>query len=130
MFDTSGTIGVVGIVDWEVGGLGDPRWDYRSLALASIRRKYRDEPNPTGALDVSLGALANAYGDDNWLYWFAAAACFKHTAILGYNYGLHLRGRRPDPIYKRLRGTIYAWRPMVCSYCVARSLRPHRPTPR
>jgi aminoglycoside phosphotransferase (APT) family kinase protein len=99
---------VVGVLDWEVSGLGDPRWDFGSLAVAAIRHKYADEPNPTGDLEgISVTELAQTYGPMPGLDWFAAAACFKYTAILGYNYGLHLRGRRPDPIYEQLQGTIH-----------------------
>jgi aminoglycoside phosphotransferase (APT) family kinase protein len=101
-----GSRGVVGVLDWEVAGIGDPRWDFGSLAVASIRRKYDPEPNPTGGLDVSLAELARSYGEREDLAWFAAASCLKYAAILGYNLGLHLKGRRPDPIYEQLRRTI------------------------
>lgn len=38
-----GNEGVVGVLDWEIAGLGDPRWDLGSLAAAAIRRRYRPE---------------------------------------------------------------------------------------
>jgi aminoglycoside phosphotransferase (APT) family kinase protein len=102
-----GPDGVAAVLDWEVAGIGDPRWDFGSLAVAAIRRKYRPEPNPTGELDVSLPELRRHYGDGPDLVWFAAASCLKYTAILGYNLGLHLRGRRPDPLYEQLPRTIH-----------------------
>jgi aminoglycoside phosphotransferase (APT) family kinase protein len=101
-----GPDGATGVLDWEVAGIGDPRWDFGSLAVAAIRRKYRPEPNPTGDLEVSVANLARRYGDQADLAWFVAASCFKYVAILGYNLGLHLRGKRPDPVYEQLRGTI------------------------
>lgn len=102
-----GPDGVAAVLDWEVAGLGDPRWDFGSLAVAAIRRRYRPEPNPTGEVDVPLPDLRRRYGDTPGLAWFAAASCLKYAAILGYNLGLHRRGRRPDPVYERLLGTIH-----------------------
>ncbi|HEY1573883.1 MAG TPA: aminoglycoside phosphotransferase family protein [Pseudonocardiaceae bacterium] len=101
-----GPDGVVAVLDWEVAGLGDPRWDFGSLAVTVIRRKYDPEPNVTGDLDVSLADLARRFDATPDLAWFAGASCFKYTAILGYNRGLHLKGRRPDPVYDQLVGTI------------------------
>jgi aminoglycoside phosphotransferase (APT) family kinase protein len=101
-----GPDGVAAVLDWEIAGLGDPRWDFGSLAVTVIRRKYNPEPNVTGDLDVSLADLARRFAATPDLAWFAAAACFKYTAILGYNRGLHLKGRRPDPVYDQLVGTI------------------------
>lgn len=101
-----GPDGVAAVLDWEVAGLGDPRWDFGSLAVTVIRRKYNPEPNVTGDLDISLADLADRFAGTPDLAWFAAAACFKYTAILGYNRGLHLKGRRPDPVYDQLVGTI------------------------
>jgi aminoglycoside phosphotransferase (APT) family kinase protein len=100
-----GPSGVTGLLDWEVAEIGDPRWDFGSLAVAAIRRKYRPEPNPTGNLEVSVGELTHRYGDQPDLSWFVAANCLKYVAILGYNLGLHLRGKRRDPVYEQLRGT-------------------------
>jgi hypothetical protein len=38
--------------------------------------------------------------------WFLAATCHKYGAILGYNLGLHRRGKRIDPIYDQFTRTI------------------------
>jgi hypothetical protein len=35
-----------------------------------------------------------------------AATCHKYAAILGYNLGLHRRGKRIDPVYEGLTRTI------------------------
>jgi len=48
-------------------------------------------------------ALSGAGADFDW---YLAATCHKYAAILGYNLGLHRRGRRVDPIYDQLLKTI------------------------
>jgi aminoglycoside phosphotransferase (APT) family kinase protein len=95
------------VLDWEIATVGDPRLDFGCLAVASLRRRYHPEPNPTGNVDISTTELCDLYGmDPHDAAWFVAAACLKYAAILGYNLGLHRRGKRPDPIYERLVTTI------------------------
>jgi aminoglycoside phosphotransferase (APT) family kinase protein len=98
---------VVSVVDWEIAQIGDPLLDLGCLAVATIRRRYRGDPNPTGGIAVSPSELGRRYGaDTERAAWFVALTCFKYTAILGYNVELHRRGRRPDPIYDRLGATL------------------------
>lgn len=93
---------LAGVLDWEIATVGDQRFDLGCLAVASLRRRY-PEPNPTGGLEVSLSELArmSAVPADE-ARWFAAAGCLKYAAILGYNLGLHRKGRRVDPLYEQL----------------------------
>ena len=98
---------VVAIIDWEIASLADPLLDLGCLAVASLRRKYPDEPNPTGAVDIPLGELVSLYGaDPEQARWFIALSCLKYSAIMGYNLGLHRAGRRLDPVYEALQGTM------------------------
>lgn len=98
---------VVAVVDWEIAALGPPLVDLGCLAVASLRRRYAPEPNPTGSVDVTAADLvALAGADEGEAAWYVAAACFKYAAILGYNLGLHRRGRRIDPVYEELGGTM------------------------
>jgi aminoglycoside phosphotransferase (APT) family kinase protein len=93
---------VAAVLDWEIATVSDQRLDLGCLAVASLRRRY-PEPNPTGGLDVSLGELARMSGvPEGEARWFAAAGCLKYAAILGYNLGLHRKGRRIDPLYEQL----------------------------
>jgi aminoglycoside phosphotransferase (APT) family kinase protein len=97
---------LAGILDWEIATLSDQRLDLGCLAVASLRRLY-PEPNPTGGLDVSLRELAELFSMPmGEAKWFAAAACLKYAAILGYNLGLHRRGRRIDVLYEGLQLTM------------------------
>lgn len=98
---------VVAILDWEIAALGDPLVDFGCLAVASIRRRYEPEPNPTGSLDVSVADLVELAGvDDAAARWHIAASCLKYAAILGYNRSLHESGKRRDEVYALLSGTM------------------------
>jgi aminoglycoside phosphotransferase (APT) family kinase protein len=95
------------VVDWEIAQLGDRLLDLGSLAVASLRAKYRPEPNPTGSLEIPLEELAAVSEvPDGALAWATALSCFKYAAIIGYNLALHQSGRRPDPIYEQLGATM------------------------
>jgi aminoglycoside phosphotransferase (APT) family kinase protein len=97
---------VVAIVDWEIAQLGDPLLDLGCLAVASLRRRYAPEPNPTGDVEIPLRTLVDAYGTTpERASWFFALTCLKYAAILSYNLKLHRSGKRLDPIYEALTGT-------------------------
>lgn len=96
---------VVAILDWEIAELGQSPLDEAALCLVAIRSRW-DEPQPgvEAALPIEeMIALADAGPD---FEWFLAATCHKYAAILGYNLGLHRRGKRVDPIYEELLETI------------------------
>jgi aminoglycoside phosphotransferase (APT) family kinase protein len=96
----------VAIFDWEIATLGDPLTDFGCLAVASLRRRYHPEPNPTGDVEITLADLADLYGVGPELAsWHVAASAFKYSVIIGYNLQLHLRGKKLDPIYTQLTGT-------------------------
>ncbi len=99
---------VAAIVDWEIAELGQPLLDYACLAVTALRRRFQGDPNPGGAVAVSperVCELSGAPGEE--FAYYLALACFKYSAILGYNLRLHLTGKRPDPIYPALTATIY-----------------------
>jgi aminoglycoside phosphotransferase (APT) family kinase protein len=99
---------VVAVLDWEIASVGDPLLDVGCLAVATIRRRYEPEPNPTGSVDLSTRALVELYGaDPEPATWFVALSCFKYAAILAYNLSLHRRGKRIDPLYEELQGTMH-----------------------
>jgi aminoglycoside phosphotransferase (APT) family kinase protein len=98
---------VVAVVDWELAGLGERLVDVGSLVVASLRRRFAPEPNSAGDVHVGAAAVVGSYGDDSdEISWFVALSCLKYAAIIGYNLRLHRSGRRIDPEYERLQGTI------------------------
>ncbi len=99
---------VAAVVDWELAQLGEPLLDVGCLAVASMRARYTPEPNPTGSVEIAIPELVEAYGaDPQRAAWFIALSCFKYGAIIGFNLELHRSGKRPDPIYDLLQGTMY-----------------------
>lgn len=103
-----GTESVIAVLDWEIAALGHPLTDLGCLAVASLRRRYRPDPNPTGDVDLPLAELAESYGaPPRALAWHTAASCLKYAAIIGYNLSLHRRGKRDDPIYESLQNTMH-----------------------
>jgi aminoglycoside phosphotransferase (APT) family kinase protein len=96
---------VVAILDWEIAELGQPPLDEAALCLVAIRMPFGEpQPGVEAALPLEkMVALADAGPDFDW---YLAATCHKYAAILGYNLGLHRRGRRIDPIYEQLLKTI------------------------
>jgi aminoglycoside phosphotransferase (APT) family kinase protein len=98
---------ITAVLDWEIAALSDPRLDLGCLGVATLRRRYEPEPNPTGGLDIPLGLLADLYGMEAGTWrWILGAGCLKYAAILGYNLGLHRAGKKIDPIYEELTGTM------------------------
>jgi aminoglycoside phosphotransferase (APT) family kinase protein len=99
---------VVAVVDWEIAGLGPPLLDLGCLVVASLRRRYGPEPNPTGSVDIGIDELVALYGaTDGEAAWYIGLSCLKYAAILGYNLGLHRKGRRVDPLYEELSATMH-----------------------
>jgi aminoglycoside phosphotransferase (APT) family kinase protein len=98
---------VVAILDWEIAELGQPLMDLAALCLVPLRRRFHNPVNPGGAVDVDSTALlelAQVSADE--ACWYLAVTCYKYAGILGYNLGLHRRGRRVDPVYETLEPTI------------------------
>jgi aminoglycoside phosphotransferase (APT) family kinase protein len=96
---------VAAILDWEIAELGQSALDEAALCLVAIRMQFGEpQPGVEAALPLEeMVALADAGPDFDW---YLAATCHKYGAILGYNLGLHRRGRRIDPIYEHLLKTI------------------------
>lgn len=102
-----GAEGVAAVVDWEIASAGHHLTDIACLAVASLRRRYHPEPNPTGSVDIPLADLVALHGRDAQdAPWFIAAGCLKYAAIIGYNLELHRSGKRIDAMYDQLQGTM------------------------
>jgi aminoglycoside phosphotransferase (APT) family kinase protein len=98
---------VVAVLDWEIAEIGQPLLDLGCLCIVAVRRQYQGAPNPGGAIDVSMTQLYDLYGvEAEEMRWYAAMSLYKYASIFGYNLMLHRKGRRPDPMYEGLTGTI------------------------
>jgi len=98
---------VVAVLDWEIAELGQPLLDLGCLCSMTVRRRFADAPSPGGALAIEMEELFDIYGvNADEMGWYVALSLYKYAAILGYNLMLHRKGRRPDPMYEGLTGTI------------------------
>ena len=98
---------VVSVLDWEIAELGQPLLDLGCLCSMTVRRRFADAPSPGGAVAIEMDELFRLYGvDADEMRWYVALSLYKYGAILGYNLMLHRKGRRPDPMYEGLTGTI------------------------
>lgn len=98
---------VVAVLDWEIAQLGQPLLDLGCLCVVAQRRQFEGAPNPGGGIDVPIERLVEMYGADPGEFnWYLALTCYKYAAIFGYNLMLHRRGKRPDPMYEEMTGTI------------------------
>jgi len=98
---------VVAVLDWEIAELGQPLLDIGCLCSMTVRRRFVDAPSPGGAVAIEMDELFTLYGvDADEMRWYVALSLYKYAAILGYNLMLHRKGRRPDPMYEGLTGTI------------------------
>ena len=96
---------VVAVLDWEIAELGQAPLDEAALCLVAIRIRF-GEPQPGAEAALPLAEMIELAGAGPDFDWFLAATCHKYGAILGYNLGLHRRGKRIDPIYEELLKTI------------------------
>jgi hypothetical protein len=94
----------VAVLDWEIAGLGVVPSDKAGLCLLAIRKRFRETytGEPAAIPLEDMLAMADEPDFDHVL----AATCHKYAAILGYNLGLHRRGKRIDPVYEGLTRTI------------------------
>jgi len=98
---------VVAVLDWEIAELGQPLLDLGCLCSMTVRRRFADAPSPGGAVAIEMEELFDLYGvNADEMGWYVALSLYKYAAILGYNLMLHRKGRRPDPMYEGLTGTI------------------------
>jgi aminoglycoside phosphotransferase (APT) family kinase protein len=100
---------VVAVLDWEIAEIGPPLLDLGCLCVVAQRNQVPGAPNPGGGLEVDVEEVIELYGaDPEEARWYLALSCYKYASIFGYNLMLHRRGKRPDPMYEKLTGTIIA----------------------
>jgi aminoglycoside phosphotransferase (APT) family kinase protein len=95
---------VAAVLDWEIAHLGAMASDKASLCLLAIRGRF-GEPYSGAAAAIPLEDMV-AMADEPHFDYVLAATCHKYASILGYNLGLHRRGKRIDPVYEGLTRTI------------------------
>jgi aminoglycoside phosphotransferase (APT) family kinase protein len=100
---------VVAVLDWEIAEIGPPLLDLGCLCVVAQRNRIPGAPNPGGGIDLPVEDVIQLYGaDPEEARWYLALSCYKYASIFGYNLMLHRRGKRPDPMYEKLTGTITA----------------------
>jgi aminoglycoside phosphotransferase (APT) family kinase protein len=100
---------VVAVLDWEIAEIGPPLLDLGCLCVVAQRNRVPGAPNPGGGIDLDVEDVIQLYGaDPEEARWYLALSCYKYASIFGYNLMLHRRGKRPDPMYEKLTGTITA----------------------
>ena len=98
---------VAAILDWEIAEIGQPLIDVGCICVMGARKRFDAGHSPAGAMEVPIDAVLSAYGADaGEVRWYLSFSCYKYAAILGYNLMLHRRGKRPDPVYEHMTGTI------------------------
>jgi aminoglycoside phosphotransferase (APT) family kinase protein len=104
-----GTPRVVAVLDWEIAEIGPPLLDLGCLCVVAQRNRVPGAPNPGGGIELDVEDVIRLYGaDPQEARWYLALSCYKYASIFGYNLMLHRRGKRPDPMYEKLTGTITA----------------------
>jgi len=91
---------VVAVLDWEIAQIGQPLLDLGCLAVVSGR-------HPGDWPEARTDEVLELYGAGmDEMRWYLAMSMYKYAAIFGYNLMLHRRGKRPDPMYEGMTGTI------------------------
>lgn len=102
---------VVGVVDWELAGIGPQLLDLGWLAMmadprcwdAAYAERMRVTADPEDLRCRYEHAAGGAVED---FAWYRAFACYRFAAIVSYNLMLHRTGRREDPLYEHLAESI------------------------
>lgn len=95
---------VAAVLDWEIAHLGVTASDKAGLCLLAIRERFGERYSGEAAA-IPLESMVTMADEPDFGY-VLAATCHKYAAILGYNLGLHRRGKRVDPVYEGLTRTI------------------------
>jgi aminoglycoside phosphotransferase (APT) family kinase protein len=95
---------VVAVLDWEIAHLGVTPSDKASLCMLAIRKRFGESYSGESSA-IPLDDMLAMAGEPDFDY-VLAATCHKYAAILGYNLGLHRRGKRIDHVYEGLTRTI------------------------
>lgn len=95
---------VVAVLDWEIAHLGVTPSDKAGLCMLAIRKRFGETYSGESSAIPLDDMLVMA--DEPDFEYVLAATCHKYAAILGYNLGLHRRGKRIDAVYEGLTRTI------------------------
>ncbi len=100
---------LMGIIDWELAGIGAQLLDIGWLMMAADRHNWIDEwcsihPLPAAEIRALYEAgMRRSFPD---IPWFQAFAGFRLAAIGCLNVKLHRRGQRHDPIWEMMALTL------------------------
>lgn len=101
---------LLGVIDWEIWGITDPRLDLGWFLAHFDPANYPDIGHDVDGLPTPDEVLARYEASSglpvaDWP-WFDAFGRFKLAAIMAHNLRRHLEGRHVDPFQERLPPTI------------------------
>lgn len=98
---------LVGVVDWELAGVGPQLLDLGWLGMMTDRRCWSEDYAAMLRVCAPLSDLVARYeaksGEPVYdVEWYVALACFRFGAIVAFNTMLHRSGKRVDSFYEVL----------------------------
>jgi aminoglycoside phosphotransferase (APT) family kinase protein len=98
------------VLDWELCGIGATLNDVGWVATFNDPAAWQHDgavPDGMPRADELIDQYREACGEPVAdVDWFRALAAYKFAIITGFNLGLHRRGKRPDPLWERIGGSI------------------------
>ncbi len=102
---------LTGVLDWELAGVGAQLLDLGWLSMMTDPECWEDDYLRLLRTVSDRQALRARYelrsGRSTADFdWFTALACFRFGSIVAFNTMLHRSGKRPDPLYDVLSGSL------------------------
>jgi aminoglycoside phosphotransferase (APT) family kinase protein len=110
---------LLGVVDWEIAGIGAPLLDLGWLMMVYDRPSWGDGRRALMTWAPDPGWIAEAYAEGCGgravdLDWYRALAAWRFASITALNVRLHRTGRRHDPMWEEMAES---FEPMVRRGC-------------
>jgi aminoglycoside phosphotransferase (APT) family kinase protein len=102
---------IAAVVDWEIAGIGPTALDLGWLAMMTDPSCWHEARRPSLRVVAEPAQLVAWYEESAGQavphpQWYQALACYRFGAIAGFNVRLHRTGRRVDPLYEELAGSV------------------------
>jgi len=102
LYDATGQL--VGLLDWELSGIGAQLYDLGWLLMIGDRESWHPDWCPVNPLTPEALAAeyeAHAARPSVGLPWYRALAGYRMAVVTGLFTRLHREGRRPDPAWEK-----------------------------